>query len=180
MNTSLFLRNASRLGLGLTVGLLGLGASGVRAEPVEWFVQTGGVSHHFSETQAPGRRWNEQHPGLGLERRAIDDEGWQVRWTGGVMQDSRSIWGGYAGAAYLRRWHADGGAEISAGAGTYAFYRSTSWSGKMTVVPAVLPTASIGLLQNRVGLNVTFVPKLPGVRDGMPAVVLAQLVVRVP
>jgi hypothetical protein len=180
MKTLNSVSSASSVAIGLGAGLLTLGASSARAEPAEWFLQTGSVSHHFSETQAPGRRWNEQHPGLGLERRAIDDDGWQVRWTGGVMQDSRSFWGGYAGAAYMSRWRIGGGQEISAGAGAYAFYRSTSWSGRMTVVPAVLPTVSIGLLENRLGMNFTFVPRIPALRESMPAVLLAQVVLRVP
>ena len=156
-----------------------LGATPAHAEP-EWFMQTGGVSHHFRETQAVNRQWHEEHPGLGFERRTINEYGWQERWNGGVMQDSRGIWGGYVGNAYLYRWRQSSVAEFGVGAGVYAFYRSTSWRGDMTVVPGVLPTMSMGLFDNRVGLNVIYVPRLPAVKDNMPGVILAQLLVSLP
>lgn len=143
------------------------------AEP-EWRLQVGGVSHHFEPTRAVGRKWQEQHPGLGLEHLVRDDR-WSIHSTGGIVQDSRGFWGGYAGRAYLRNWRAPGNVELAAGAGVYAFYRSTSWHGKMTLVPGVLPTASIFLPSSNMGLNFIYVPQIGAYNKSMPAVLHAQL-----
>lgn len=160
----------------------GLGASGaaLAEQDPRWYFQTGGVSHHFQDTQAADRQWRENHPGLGFERRAAGEDDWNLRWTGGVMQDSRNYWGGYAGAAYLRTWRWTGVAEAGLGLGTYAFYRSVSWSGKMAVVPGILPTASLGLMDNRIGLNLIYVPRITAYNQAMPAVLHAQFVFRMP
>lgn len=143
-------------------------------------MHTGGLSHHFEPTRAANREWREQHPGLGLERRSSDGDGRDVRWTGGVMQDSRSFWGGYAGAAYVKNWRWSGVAEAGLGIGAYAFYRSTNWRGDMKLVPAVLPSASFNLLDNTVGMNVIYVPRISGMSEKMPPVLYTQLVVRFP
>ncbi len=148
------------------------------AQVPEWFVHTGGVTHHFQETQAANQQWRQQHPGFGLERRVTDDAGWSIRSTGGVMQDSRGFWGGYSGVGYLHRWRSGRAAEFSAGAGAYALYRSVSWSGKMAVIPAVLPTASVGLLDNSVGLNLVYTPRIAALNENMVPALHAQLVLR--
>jgi Antimicrobial peptide resistance and lipid A acylation protein PagP len=159
--------------------LMALGAcSAAGAADHEWYLHTGGVSHHFQDTQATKHQWREEHPGLGLERRAADGEDWNLRWAGGIMQDSRNYWGGYAGAAYVRQWRWTGVAEAGLGVGAYSFYRSVNWSGKMAVVPGVLPTASVGLLDNQVGLNFIYVPRIKAYNQSMPAVLHAQMVVR--
>lgn len=143
----------------------------------EWLLHTGGVSRHMEQTEARGRVWNEQHPGFGIERRVADDEGWSRRQTLGLMQDSRNFWGGYAGVATMRQWNFGKTAEVSLGAGAYVFYRSMSWSGKMGLVPGVLPTLSITLPSTRTGINVLYVPKIQAYGKSMPSVVYAQLTV---
>lgn len=163
-----------------SAGLMGTAATAHAEDAAQWYFQTGGVSHHFQDTQASNREWRENHPGLGFERRGGGDEDWNLRWTGGVMQDSRNYWGGYAGAAYLRTWRWTGVAEAGLGLGTYAFYRSVSWSGKMAVVPGILPTASLGLMDNRIGLNLIYVPRISAYNQAMPAVLHAQFVFRMP
>jgi hypothetical protein len=149
----------------------------IQAQP-EWYVHAGGVSHHFEETRAANRQWQEQHAGLGFERRVTQDNGWSVRMAGGVMQDSRGFWGGYSGLGYVHRWRLGEAVELGAGAGAYAFYRSTSWSGQMRVVPAVLPTASVGLADNAVGLNIVYVPRVTAYSETMAPSLHTQLVVR--
>lgn len=144
----------------------------------EWYVQVGGISHHFQPTKAAGRQWQEQHPGLGLERRTTLDNGWSLRSAAGAMQDSRGFWSGYAGAAYLRTWRWPGVAEAGAGLGAYAFYRSTSWSGRMSLVPGVLPTASITFPESNLGLTFVYVPPIGGYNKSMPSVLLAQMSLR--
>lgn len=167
-------------GLGV-LGLLSLWMVVPRAHAQasdQWFVQTGGASHHFEQTRAPGRSWNETHPGLGIERRKADDLDWSVRYTGGVMQDSRFVWGGYAGAAYLREWSRGKDFQLGVGAGAYAFYRSVSWDGRMALIPGVLPTMSLGLMDNRVGVNLLYVPKVSAYGQAMPPVIYGQLTMR--
>lgn len=150
----------------------------VAAQPAgaadQWYLMTGGVSHHFQDTQAPNRTWREEHPGLGLERRTADDD-WTIRVAGGLLQDSRNFWGGYTGAAYMRQWKYHGLGEAGLGVGAYAFYRSVSWSGKMALVPAILPTASFEA-SNGVGFNMIYVPPISPQK--LPAVLHAQMIVK--
>jgi hypothetical protein len=156
-----------------------LAAHGAQASaPPEWYLHTGGISHHFEETRAANRQWQEQHPGLGLERRVGHDNGWSMRLAGGVMQDSRGFWGGYTGVGYLHRWRLGQAAELGAGAGAYAFYRSVSWSGSMQLIPALLPTASLGLANNAVGLNLVYVPRVGAYSESMTPALHTQVVVR--
>ena len=146
----------------------------------QWFLQTGALSHHFEPTRARGREWNEAHAGLGLERRDIDDfSPWQVRWAGGAMRDSRSFWGGYAGAAYMRQWRPIGSVEASLGLGAFAFYRAVDWSGKRQLTPALLPTASIGAADGSIGLNIVYVPRIGKSDDSAtPPTLVGQFVFR--
>jgi Antimicrobial peptide resistance and lipid A acylation protein PagP len=167
------LRCSPAVTAGSLVLALGSPTSAHAAEP-EWRLQVGGLSHHFEPTRAAGRKWQEQHPGLGLERLVRDDR-WSIHSTGGIVQDSRGFWGGYAGTAYLRNWKVPGNVELAAGAGLYAFYRSSSWNGKMTLVPGVLPTASIFLPASNMGVNFIYVPQIGAYNKTMPAVLHAQL-----
>ncbi len=144
-------------------------------QPV-WYVHTGGLSYHFQDTRAPDRKWRDQHAGLGFERRRDDGEGMELRWPGGVMQDSRSYWGGYAGAAYMKRWRWTGVADTGLGVGAYAIYRSKNWRGDMALVPAVLPSASINSIDHSIGFNFIYVPKLGG-SEATPSVLFTQMVV---
>jgi Antimicrobial peptide resistance and lipid A acylation protein PagP len=150
----------------------------VQAAQTEWHMHTGGVSHHFQETKAAGRQWQEQHPGVGIERRVTYDDGWSLRASLGTMQDSRGFWGGYTGAAYLRSWTLPGRLEAGVGLGAYGFYRSTSWKGKMGMVPGVLPTASISIPSSNLGFNFLYVPRVGGYNDAMPSVLYAQMSLR--
>lgn len=163
------------------VAIVGMGtavsSTSAQAE-AQWFVQTAGVSHHFEPSQAKGRTWNESHPGLGVERRESTDGVWSLRYTAGVMQDSRSFWSGYAGAAELREWRWGRNLQIGAGAGVYLFYRSVSWDGTMAVVPALLPTVSIGLVENRAAINFLYVPKVSAYSRAMPPVLYAQFAMK--
>lgn len=151
-----------------------------QAAAPQWYFQTGAVSRHFEQTRAPGREWSQTHAGVGLERRDPgDDSAWQVRWAGGLMRDSRDFWGGYYGAAYIRQWRGPLGIDAGLGVGAYAIYRSVSWSGQRKLVPAVLPTASLGLAAGKVGVNIVYVPKIGGGEDGATAsLVHAQLLFR--
>ena len=126
----------------------------------QWHLHTGGLSHHFEQTDASGRQWNENHPGIGLEYRQRRSARWDARYTLGFMQDSREQPGGYAGAAYVRQFNRNGDFSPAIGIGAYAFYRSRSWNGDMTLVPAILPTVSFGLFKNRVGVNILTIPKV--------------------
>lgn len=162
----------------LVVGAWGAAFCPAASAQEQWFMHTGGVSHHFQQTSAPGRQWNQNHPGIGFERRQTPEGGWDVRYTGGVMEDSRNIWSGYAGAAYMRDWKLGAGVSFGLGAGAYAFYRSMSWDGRRGLVPGVLPTASLGLLDNQVALNLLYVPRMAVYGRSMPEVVYLQLAVR--
>ncbi len=146
----------------------------------QWYFQAGGLSHHFEQTRAPGREWSQAHAGVGLERRDLDaDSAWHVRWAGGLMRDSRDFWGGYGGAAYMRQWRGPLGIDAGLGVGAYAMYRSVSWSGVRKLVPAVLPTASLGLAGGKVGMTIVYGPKIGGGEDGATAsLVHAQLLFR--
>lgn len=151
-----------------------------RAATGTWFMSTGGFSHHFQQTQAPGREWRETHPGLGFEHRSRDDESkWQLRSSGGLMQDSRGFMGSYAGAAYLREQHWGASVDSAIGIGAYAMYRSVSWSGKRTLVPALMPTASLSLADGRIGLNFVYMPRLKALNEAMPSVLYAQMLFKI-
>jgi hypothetical protein len=163
---------------GVIVALFATTPATAAAAVAEWFVHTGGLSHHFQQTRAANHQWREQHPGLGIERRVTDENDWSVRTAGGFMQDSRGFWGGYGGVGYMHRWRLGRAAELGAGAGAYAFYRSVSWSGRMALVPAVLPTASVGLIDNTVGLNLVVVPRVAAYSENLAPAVHAQLVLR--
>jgi len=51
-----------------------------------WLLHAGGLSHHFEPTHAAGRQWNEQHPGMGLERRETDRAHRPRRHSAGLVQ----------------------------------------------------------------------------------------------
>lgn len=157
------------------------GACGAAAaEERAWYLHAGGLSHHSSQTQAPGRTWQERHASLGLERRFERADDFENRMAIGLMQDSRGFWGGYAGTTLMRTWKFGRTAEVALGGGAYAFYRSVTWKGDgdRTIVPALLPTASIGLFDNRLGLNIIYVPRVAAWNRSMPSVIHAQLVYR--
>ncbi|MFZ2652303.1 MAG: hypothetical protein WA210_19570 [Burkholderiaceae bacterium] len=155
-------------------------APATRAGEPQWYMHAGGLSYHFEQTHAANRQWREQHAGLGVERRANDGNAMEWRWAGGLMQDSRSFWGGYAGTAYMRRWHWAGVGETGLGLGAYAIYRSSNWRGDMKLTPGLLPTASINMFDNRFGFNIIYIPPLAGGGEKLPSVVHAQMVVRFP
>jgi opacity protein-like surface antigen len=150
------------------------------ASGTQWYVHTGGLSHHFEQTRAADREWSETHPGLGFERRDVDaDSPWQLRWTAGAMRDSRRFWSGYGGATYVYRWQWRGSIETSLGAGAFGFYRSVSWSGKRALVPALLPTASIAAADGTLGMNIVYIPRVSiGGGKATPPTVLGQMVFR--
>ncbi len=145
---------------------------------IEWHMHTGGLSRHFEQTDATGRRWNENHPGVGLEYRQRRSARWDARYTLGFMQDSREQPGGYAGAAYVRQFNRNGDFSAAIGLGAYAFYRSRSWNGEMTLVPAILPTISFGLFKNRVGVNILTIPKVSLFGKRSTPLVFAQFTFR--
>jgi len=144
----------------------------------QWHLHTGGLSRHFDQTDAGGRQWNENHPGIGLEYRQRRSSRWDTRYTVGLMQDSREHPGGYAGAAYVRQFNRNGDFSAAIGVGAYAFYRSRSWNGDMTVVPALLPTLSFGLFKNRVGVNILTIPKVSLFGRRSTPLVFAQFTIR--
>jgi hypothetical protein len=162
------------------VGWVSCASAAQTQEPAQaqWLLHTGGLSHHFEPTQAAGRQWNEQHPGLGLERRETDRADWHWRQSAGLVQDSRSVWGGYAGASLMKEWRVPGAVSLGMGLGAFAFYRSVSWSGRRAWVPAVLPTLSLGLLDDRLGVNLMVVPPVGANGDSRPALVFLQMTYR--
>jgi len=166
-----------RAGLAVWAGVLACGT--VAAQSTEWFMHAGGISHHFQPTQAPGHAWQDQHAGLGLERRSEafgDSRGdWRLSAAGGVLQDSRAFWGGYGGMAWLHEWRRSGLADLGLGVGAYGFYRSVSWSGRMALVPALLPMASLQFPAAAMGLDLVYVPRVPARHETMPAVLHLQL-----
>ncbi len=156
-------------------------AGGVQAQAPtaeQWLLHTGGFSHHFEPTRAPGRQWNEQHPGLGLERRRLGGQTWHWRQSAGFLQDSRNVWGGYAGVGLMREWRVLDSARIGAGLGAHAFYRSVSWSGRRAWVPALLPTLSLELPQDRLGVNLMWVPPTGLGGESRPALLFLQMTYR--
>jgi hypothetical protein len=170
-----------RIGMvGALVGWASCAGAAPTPEPAQtqWLLHTGGLSHHFEPTHAAGRQWNEQHPGLGLERRETDRADWHWRQSAGIVQDSRSFWGGYAGASWMKEWRAPGAASLGVGLGAFAFYRSVSWSGRRAWVPALLPTLSLGLLDDRLGVNLMVVPPIGTDGDSRPALVFLQMTYR--
>ncbi len=132
----------------------------VMASENEWHIHTGGVSRHFTETDAPGREWSDSHPGIGLEYRSISDSRWNTRWTFGMMRDSRDHASGYAGAARMYDFRRRGNISTSAGVGAYGFYRSRSWEGQMEFVPALAPTLSFGLFDNQISASILAIPQV--------------------
>ncbi len=165
----------------LLAALLGAGGR-AGAQTPQWSMHAGGVSHHFQPTRAPGHEWQEQHAGLGLERRAsVSDDGrsdWSLSTAGGLMQDSRGFWGGYAGAGYLWHWRRYGQIDLGLGGGAYLFYRSVSWSGRMAVVPGLLPLASAHFPASGISLNLIYVPRLSAINEAMPSVLHLQFAYR--
>lgn len=169
-----------RLGTVLTICSLawvGTCAAAPDGAPV-WYMHAGGLSYHLEPTRAEGRQWNQVHPGVGFESRRSLETGWSVHRAVGVMQDSRSVWGGYAGMGWLHRWNLGDAASLSAGAGAYALYRSVSWSGERALVPALLPTATLDLPRQGVGLNVVIVPPMKTFGAETVPAVMVQFVTR--
>lgn len=159
-------------------------AAGLAAWPAranldgQWYLQTVGASHHFRETEAAGRTWNQRHGGLGIERREDLEGAASLRLSGGLLEDSRSFWGGYAGATYLKEWRDRGNWSAGIGMGGFLFYRSVSWRGDRQLVPGVLPTARFGLLDDRVGINLLYVPPVTWQGRAVPEVLYLQFVMK--
>ncbi|TFY99914.1 hypothetical protein [Ramlibacter rhizophilus] len=131
----------------------------------EWFMTLGGVSSHARETLVAGRQWNERHESFALERRVAGipwngaaDRLWQVRYVAATLEDSRSLWGSYAGVALMREVAHTGTWRLHAGAYSSLYYKSTSWRGTMKLVPAVLPTLSLTDQRSGFGVNLAWVP----------------------
>jgi hypothetical protein len=166
--------------VGALIAAMATSAAAQTGARSQWYLQTAGLSRHGSSTQAPGRTWNEVHPGLGLEHRRVAeaDPDWSTRHAGGIMQDSRAIWGGYAGAGAMRIWRLGPVAEVGLGAGAYLFYRSVSWSGRRALVPAILPTLTVGGPDSPVGLNLLYAPRASVAGRDHPSVFYAQVVIR--
>ena len=176
------LRRARRASGGFA--LAWLVAPHAQANQGQWFLQTGGLSHHSQETQATGRSWQEQHPGLGFEHRTAGwgkrPSDWSLSLSGGVVQDSRGFWSTYTGAAYVRQWRPNRTVETSLGLGTYALYRSTNWKGHRALVPAVMPVGTVHLTDLGLSLNLAYVPRVTAVNSAMPSVLYLQLGFRLP
>lgn len=146
--------------------------TGARASS-QWHIQTGGLSRHFTQTQAQGHEWNSSHPGIGLEYRLNTHSAWGTRLTAGLMRDSREYPSGYAGVGYMRQFNVNGNVSMAAGLGAFVFYRSKSWDGDMTYVPALLPTLQFGLFKNRLGVNVLAIPKVTAFGHSTTPLVMA-------
>jgi len=147
--------------------------------PRDWHVHMGGASVHSSETNAPGRRWNERHSGFGAELRVpglpwhgVDrTHPWRTTYTFGTFADSRSVQSYYTGTAVSHPLMRIGNMQLDGGAGAFLFYRSRSWSGRMALTPAVLPVLSLTDRHGGAGLNLTWRP--PGF--GGPGTVFLQV-----
>ena len=144
----------------------------------QWHLQSGALSRHFTQTQADGHEWNNNHPGIGLEYRLNTRSTWGTRLTAGFLRDSRNYPSGYAGVGYMRQFNVNGGVTMAAGLGAYLFYRSRSWDGDMAYVPALLPTLQFGFFRNRLGVNVLAVPKLEAFGHSTSPLVLALFTFR--
>ena len=147
-------------------------------ETTQWLLQTGGVSHHFVQTGASDKQWSQNHPGIGFEYRTDVRSKWGRRLAIGLMRDSRDYAGGYAGAAYMRQFNVNGDFNAALGLGAFAFYRSSSWNGERTIVPAILPTLSLGLFKNRLSVNVMAIPKVSAFGRKTTPLVFAQFLFR--
>jgi hypothetical protein len=152
----------------------------------EWFMSLGGVSSHARDTYAAGRTWNERHSSLGLERRvaglawdASADKLWQMRYVAGTLEDSRSLWGSYAGVGVMREVAHHGPLRLHAGALTSIHYKSASWNGSMKLMPAVLPTLSLTDQRAGLGVNLVWVPPVRWAGRDTISTVLLQLNYRI-
>lgn len=150
----------------------------VLASEGEWHLHTGGVSRHFTQTDAPGREWSDSHPGIGFEYRASGESRWGTHWTIGLMRDSREYPSGYAGVARMYDVSRRGNFSTSIGFGAYGFYRSSSWDGQMVFVPAVAPTLSFGLFDNRVNVSILAIPEVNVFGRQSTPLVYAQFSIR--
>lgn len=142
-------------------------------------LQLPGMSHHFEEPKEPGRRWNENNTGIGLEWRSpVGTNGWTNKTTVGLMRDSHGKWGGYGGYAWQYRLVDGASWQLDAGAGAFLFYRTVKFDGKLKLVPGVLPVLSIEHKPSGYGMNVLFVPNVKIGNYDMPAVLYAQFTKR--
>lgn len=138
-------------------------------------IQLPGLSHHFNEPEAQGRKWNETHLGLGLEwRTKWNDNGWAFKRSIGLMRDSVSMWGGYGGLVWQKKLLAHATWRVELGGGAFLFYRSMQFEGARGWVPAVLPVLSLEHKPTKVGVNILAVPRFKTSSGEMPAVIYAQ------
>jgi hypothetical protein len=146
----------------------------------EWRLNLGGVSHHATDTAAPGHHWNQVNPGLGIELRQagvpLTDAGdqWRTIATAGLFTDSRDYRSAYAGVAATYELATLGRTRIDGGAGAFMFYRSRSWDGGRQWSPAVLPVLNFTDVQTGLGFELIWRPPHT---DG-PATLYVQVTLR--
>lgn len=151
-----------------------------------WHVTLGGFSHHARETFAPGREWQEKHSGLGLQQRLMGlpwspgaGNEWRSRISFGTLEDSRGYLGSYGGLSVLRELTHFGPLRLEGGANAAMHYRSASWSGRMHVVPVLMPTLSLTEYRSGFGVDLSWVPPVRVGSSGGVSTLLLQLSYRV-
>lgn len=156
------------------------------ADDAQWHVSLGGFSQHARETLAPGRQWQEVHPGIGLQRRLNRmpwttvgvDSNWKSRVLFGTMEDSRGFLGSYGGISIMREIAHVGTLRLEAGLSAVTYYRSSSWSGDMHFVPAILPTLSLVGYRTGLGLDLSWAPPVTAQNTGSVSTLLLQFTYR--
>lgn len=138
-------------------------------------LQLPGMSHHFQEPKAPGRRYNENHAGIGVEWRSLPaPSGWLTKASVGLMEDSLFAWGAYAGYVWQKRLVDTQNWSLDAGGGVFLFYRTFDFEGEHRLVPGPLPVVSVEHKGTGIGMNILFVPHVKLGSREMPAVLYAQ------
>ncbi len=153
----------------------------------EWRLQLGTLTHHFKETQAAGHKWQDVHPGLGLELKlaglplqaaASAASPWRTRYGAGVVKDSRDFWGGYAGLGITHHIADTPLGSLEGGLAAAAVYRSNSWSGDRDWSFGVLPMLTLVEPRSGIGLDLILKPRVGSGQD-KPATLILQFSVRV-
>ncbi len=111
-------------------------------------------SQHFKDPKERNRRWSEEHPGIGIEWRDRRNDGTVLKYSTGIVRDSFSVWGGYAGVSWQKELYASTTWRIDAGATALLWYRALKFEGSPELVPGVAPVLSLEHVPTGVGVNV--------------------------
>ncbi|HSH84563.1 MAG TPA: hypothetical protein VK979_05315 [Guyparkeria sp.] len=138
----------------LTAALVAmLTAPAVQAAGDEWRLTINGLSRHFS-TDTPRDELNERNPGIGLERHM---ESWYA--AAGSYVDSYDCEAGYIGGGQRWRMAEGHGLSLDLGYLVSAHFRCLDADDPgQKLVPAVVPTVTLGALDGLVQINALITP----------------------